>query len=311
MSDRWRRGLGILTFVLMAAALALVVHVLQQFTLAKVWASLRHIGPVPIALAALCTAASYLALTGFDWLGVTYAGGRVPYRRVALASFLSLSIGHTVGLAPFSSGAIRYRYYSEWGLDARQIGLVMLLSAVTVTLGEGGLTGFALIFRPDLAERVIAIGQVGALVIGIACIAGLALYLALAVIMRRPFRLWRWQVRMPEWRIAAGQIGLGLFNYACVAGALHALLSSAAPVDYGTTATAFVLGNLAALVTHVPGGLGILEAVVVMVLPGIDAIGPLIAFRIVYYLAPLGIGSLLFGLAEIKQRRGARAEFRP
>jgi glycosyltransferase 2 family protein len=311
MSDRWRRGMTILTFLLMAAALGIVFHVLQQFTLAKVWASLSHIGPRSLGLAAFCTVASYLALTGFDWLGVAYAGGRVPYRRVALASFLSLSIGHTVGLAPFSSGAIRYRYYSEWGLDARQIGLVMLLSAVTVTLGEGGLTGFALLFKPDLAERVIAIGHGASFALGVLCLVGLALYVGLATFMRRPFRVWRWEMQLPDWRIALGQIGLGLFNFACVAGALHFLLSAVAPIDYGTTATAFVLGNLAALVTHVPGGLGVLEAVVVMVLPGIDAIGPLIAFRIVYYLVPLGIGGLLFGLAEIKQRRGPRAELRP
>jgi len=50
--------------------------------------------------AGLFTAASYLSLTGFDYLGMRYAGARLAYRRAALASFTGLSIGHTLGLAP-------------------------------------------------------------------------------------------------------------------------------------------------------------------------------------------------------------------
>src|SRR5690606_1118282 len=42
-------------------------------------------------------AASYLCLTGFDALAVRYAGRPLPYRRVALASFVSLTIGHNIG----------------------------------------------------------------------------------------------------------------------------------------------------------------------------------------------------------------------
>ncbi|HVJ51777.1 MAG TPA: lysylphosphatidylglycerol synthase domain-containing protein [Aliidongia sp.] len=290
----WRRWISILTIVIVVAALAIVVQVLHQFTLEQIWRSFRRIGPRALGLAALCTAASYLSLTCFDRIGVAYAKAKLPYRRVALAAFVSLSIGHTVGLAPFSSGAIRYRYYSSWGLDVRQIGLIVMLSAVTVAMGELTLSAVALLAQPELVDRVLKTSRLFGLSLGAAAAALVLAYVVLNLVRRRPFKLGRWSVALPGGRLAAAQIGVGLVNYLLVAGALHFLLSAVTPVDYFTTATAFVLGNLAALVTHVPGGLGVLEAVIVTLLPQAEIIGPLIAFRIVYFLAPLCLGSLVF-----------------
>ena len=298
----WRRWSTIATCLLALVALGIVAHVLRQFTWAQLVASLARIRPWQFGGAALCTAASYLTLTGFDWLGVAYAGGRVPYRRVALASFLSLSIGHTVGFAPLSSGAIRFRYYAESGLDLGQIGLVVALSAITVTLGEASLGGLALVTQPTLTAKLLHLPAAMTLAVGAACLALPVAYLILASTLRHEFRIRTWSFRLPPPAIAAAQIGLGLLNYILVAGALYFVLSAAASIDYQCVATAYVLGNLAALVTHVPGGLGVLETVIVTLLPGINLIGPLIAFRIIYYLVPLALGCLLLAVTELKQR---------
>jgi len=298
----WRRWSVVLTFLLALAALAIVVHVLRQFTWAQIAASMARLGPREIAGAVLCTIASYATLTGFDWLGVAYGGGKVPYRRVALASFLSLSIGHTVGFAPLSSGAIRYRYYSEAALDMRQVGLVVLLSAVTVMLGEATLAGLALLTQPSLAAKLLRLDSAASAAIGMACLALPTLYWVLAATLRGPLRLHNWSFRLPGPRIAALQIGLGLLNYGLVTGALYFVLSAVVAIDYRSVAAAYVLANLAALLTHVPGGLGVLEAVIVILLPGGDLIGPLIVFRIVYFLIPLAIGCLLLAGTELRQR---------
>jgi len=55
-----------------------------------------------------------------------------------------------------------------------------------------------------------------------------------------------------------------------------------------------VAANFAVLLTHVPGGWGVMEFVLLSMLPGLDTIGAVIAFRAIYYLAPLVLGSLLF-----------------
>ncbi|HLZ67574.1 MAG TPA: lysylphosphatidylglycerol synthase domain-containing protein [Aliidongia sp.] len=309
---RWQRLSSLITLALALVAIGIVVHVLNQFTWAQIEASLARIRPWQFAGAVLCTAASYATLTGFDWLGVAYAGGRVPYRRVALACFLSLSIGHTVGFAPLSSGAIRYRYYTEAGLDLRQIGLVVLLSAVTVTLGEVSLGGLAMVIQPVLTAKLLHLPPAMTGSIGAACLVLPVAYGILAVTLRRPFTIHKWSFRLPTPGIAVAQIGLGLLNYILVAGALYFVLSAVAPIDFQSVAAAFVLGNLAALITHVPGGLGVLEAVIATLLPGIDLIGPLIAFRIIYYLIPLAIGCLVLAATELKLRvRPTKAKLTP
>ncbi|MDB5363305.1 MAG: hypothetical protein JWO51_4602 [Rhodospirillales bacterium] len=314
MRVNWRRWSTIATCLLALVALGIVALVLRQFTWAQIASSLAGIRPWRFAAAGLCTAASYAVLTGFDWLGVAYAGGSVPYRRVALASFLSVSIGHTVGFAPLSSGAIRYRYYAENGLDPGQIGVVVVLSAVTVALGEASLGGLALLTQPGLTGKLLHLSAPTILAAGIGCLAAPAAYLTLAATVRGSFKIhpWPFRLRLPTPGIAAAQIGLGLLNYILVAGALYFVLGAAAPIDYQSVAAAYVLGNLAALITHVPGGLGVLEAVIVSLLPDVNLIGPLIAFRIIYYLLPLALGCLLLAGTEVKQRvRPARNHLAP
>ncbi|MDB5407828.1 MAG: hypothetical protein JWL84_2740 [Rhodospirillales bacterium] len=306
MPQRYRRWMPLVTAAIIAVAACLVWRVLRQFSLDDVLRSLHRLSAGRLALAALFTAGSYLSLTGFDYLGVRYAGARLPYRRVALASFTGLSIGHTLGLAPLSTGAIRYRFYSQWGLDAESIAKIVLFSAVTVGIGELSLSTIVLLAEPDLAGRVLGVDATTARLIGGAGAAALALYLGLAARVRGRLRIRSWSFELPDWRLALGQIVIGAIDFACVAAALHQTLSAAGPVDYASVATAFILANLAALMTHVPGGVGVEEAVVITLLPGTDAIGGLIAFRVIYFLVPLTIGTVLFGGVELTRRMRPR-----
>lgn len=308
MRFSWKRAISAVTFLLAFVAVAIVVHAVQQLTLERVLASLSRVGWQHIGWALLCTAGSYLALTGFDWIGTRYAGGRLPYHRIAIASFLSLSIGHTVGFSPFSSGAVRYRYYSQWGLRNDQIGQIILLSVVTVTLGETTLSAIVLLGHRSFAQKVLGIAPFLSDAIGILCATVVISYAACAFLFqRRPILIFGRRFRFPRPGLALGQIGVGLLNYVFVAGVLHFLLLAAvAPIDFFTTTTAFILGNLTALLSHVPGGLGVLEATIALLLPNIDAIGPLIAFRCVYYLVPLALGLTLLGIMELRAHFGRR-----
>jgi len=100
----------------------------------------------------------------------------------------------------------------------------------------------------------------------------------------------KWRFTMPNISLAIGQIVIGTLNFAFVAACLHQVLASEAPVSFVQSATAFVLANVAILVAHVPGGLGVLEATVTTVLPGAASIGGLVAFRVIYFLLPLLLG---------------------
>ncbi len=291
------------------AALALsgwLIHrTLSGYSLDEIVAAVRAVPWPRLAGCIGFTVASYLTLTFFDWLGLRYIGKSVPWRSAAFASFTSLSLGHTIGFAGLSSGAIRYRLYSRWGLTVEEVAKLVLFCGVTVGLGLMVLGGIALMLRPDLADTVAHLSNGGAFALGLACLAGAAAYLALAAFVRRPLRLWSWSFAMPDVRLAAAQIVVGTVNFAFVAAALHQALMAVADVGYTEIAAVYVIANTATMITHVPGGLGVIESVVRSFVQGREVIGGLLVFRCVYFFGPLVIGAVLFAVSELARGRVA------
>ena len=109
---------------------------------------------------------------------------------------------------------------------------------------------------------------------------------------------------------AAGQarVGAGFDwhnDFCFVAAALYELLPATVAVGYFAIAGVYVLVGVASIVSHVPGGLAVLEAVVIHVLPEASVIGALVVFRFIYFLVSFTIGAVLFAACELVQRRGA------
>jgi len=282
-----------------ALAVFLVHRALRGYSAEEIVASLRALPLSRIASAGAFVAASYLCLTGFDALAVRYVGRRLPYRRIALASFTGLSIGHTLGFAALSSGAVRYRFYSRFGLGAEEIAKIVLFCGVTVALGLATLGGAVCLARGDLVSRLAGLDRLTVLALGIGLAAVPAVYVVLAFCLRHPLHVRSWRFAMPPARIALGQVAIGATNFACVAAALHQLLGAAGPADYAAVLSVFVIANLLAIVSHVPGGLGVIESVVMLLLPGMAVVGPLIAYRVLYYLIPFALGLICLGASEI------------
>ncbi|WP_084506993.1 lysylphosphatidylglycerol synthase domain-containing protein [Geminicoccus roseus] len=290
------------TVAALSLASFLLYRTFSKFTWDELVSSVAEVPTTHLLWAAAAAAASYVCLTGFDWMAVRYAGHRLPYRKVALTSFLALSIGHTVGMAAFSSGMIRYRFYSRWGLSTEEVAKVVLFCGVTVGIGMITLGGAGLLVRPDLGERITGFSQTWMMALGAACLVAAAGYLALAAYVRRPLHLWRWSFQMPSFRLAIGQVVIGTLNFTLVAACLHQALSAVSDMPYLGVAAIFVIANITTMISHVPGGLGVIESVVLYLMPGDGVIGGLIAFRCIYFFIPLAIGGVSFALTEIALR---------
>jgi uncharacterized membrane protein YbhN (UPF0104 family) len=297
---RFVRLFGLAIFCITAY---LLQRALSQYDPADIAESIFAVSVPRLARSALFVAASYFSLTLFDALAVRYIGARLPYRRIALASFSALSIGHTLGLAAASSGAIRYRFYSRWGLGAGDVAKIILFCAVTVGLGLDTLMGLALLLQGELAAKLLGFSREAAFALGCACLAFPVLYVGLAAALRRPLTVRQWEVSMPPPKLALAQIAVGTMNFCFVAAALYELLPPAVGIGYFPVAAVYVIGNVASIISHVPGGLGVLEAVVVHLMPQTAVVGALVAFRVLYFLIPFTIGAALFAAYELAQRR--------
>jgi uncharacterized membrane protein YbhN (UPF0104 family) len=300
LSRRWAVAIAIAALSLAAF---LLYRTLGRYSLDQIVASVQAIPAHRLMLAGLCAAASYLCLTGFDHLALRYVGRPLPYPKAALASFTSLSLGHNIGLAFLSSGAIRYRFYSRWGLKVGEVAKLIVFCGMTVGLGLATLGGLALLLRPGSAQDITGLQKPVVIALGLACLAAVAGYLAIAAFVRRPLRIRRWSFEAPPLRLAVPQILIGSANFAFVAACLHQAIAAVADVAYPGVASVYVIANATALVSHVPGGLGVIESVVMYLLPQADLIGSLVVFRVVYFLVPLALGGISLAVSELLIRR--------
>jgi glycosyltransferase 2 family protein len=300
-------GLSWSTWITVAAvglAAYLLYRTLSGYSYAEIVTSVKGIPGPRLAAAVGFMAASYLTLTLFDYLALRYAGHRLSWRRAALASFTALSLGHSIGFAGVSSGAIRYRFYARWGLDVEDVTKVVLFSGLTVALGLMTLGGSALLLRSGDAADVTGLGTGMVLALGAVLLGLVAAYIAAAARMTAPVTIRKWVFRMPGVKLALAQVGVGALNFALVAACLHQAVAGFADVPYVTVATAYVIANTAALLAHVPGGLGVIEATVLHMIPGEGLIGAVLIFRFVYFLLPLPIGAVSLIVSEFAIRRG-------
>ncbi|MDB5525034.1 MAG: hypothetical protein JWM58_2797 [Rhizobium sp.] len=293
-----------------AGALYLLYTTLKQYSFDEVADAVRAIPAGNLAMGLGFAACSYFCLACSDAMAVRYAGKPLPFHQTALASFTALSIGHNVGVAALSSGAVRYRFYSRWGLTVEDVAKVIVFCGMTVALGIATLGAIGFYLRPDDAARMTKLSPETISWIGAACLLFPIVYSLLAAFVRAPLRFRNWSFKIPKLHLAIGQVIVGTVNFAFVAASLHQMLTAFAEAGYLKVAAASITANIAAIISHVPGGLGVLEATIVHILPGAESIAAVIAFRVVYYFIPLAIGLPLLIASEIYYRAESEPELR-
>ncbi|WP_404477751.1 bifunctional lysylphosphatidylglycerol flippase/synthetase MprF [Novosphingobium sp. BL-52-GroH] len=285
----------------------------REIRYSQVRAAVHALTPMQIALALAFTTGSYLALTFYDYLALRIIGRPLPWRTAALASFTSYTLSHNLGLSLLTGGSARYRIYVAAGLDGPDVARVVALAAGNFWAGVVTVAGAAMLVHPgglDLGALVLGPGLTH--LAGAAMLALMASLTVAAGRVKSPLSLLGVRLPIPRPRDIVAQTGIGFVDLSCAAGALFVLLPAANSAQLPAFVLAYALGIVIALVSHVPGGLGVFEAVVLAVVPdeGGDRatlFAALIAYRLVYYLLPLVIAALLLAWHEgVRSRRVAR-----
>ncbi|MFA5514979.1 MAG: phosphatidylglycerol lysyltransferase domain-containing protein [Desulfuromonadales bacterium] len=277
---------------------------LGAYRFADILRQLALMSPAMIAGAVALTVASYLLETGYDHLALHYLGRKLPPARITFASFISYAFSHNIGFSLLTGGSVRYRMYSSWGLSADQIACVTAFAAFSFILGLLSIGGLILLFTPtDLPDlpyfSLDSLWPIGAL--ALAAVAG---YLLLVLCRRRALRLRGWQLALPAPRQALLQILLGSTEWTVTASVLYPLLPEGADLSLLLYLQVYLLAQLVAMFSHVPGGLGVFESVFLLLVPGVSApalFGSLLIYRAIYYLLPLVLGIMLLTIFETLQ----------
>ena len=292
----------LLAMALFAAAMWVLHDALRQFHYHHIVNQLKTF-PLPHVLAAMAlTVLSYLVMTGYDHLAVAYIRHPLETGKVTAASFISYAFSNTIGLSLLTSGSIRYRLYSAWGMTAEEI--ARLVAFTTATFWLGIVTVAAVTFLaeplalPPLGLRLLhsarPVGVVfAALVLG---------YLLLVLLRRRPLRIGRWDIPVPSPRLTAMQLLTGALDWLLAGTVLFVLIPEQAQLTFFQFFGIYLLAQIVALISHVPGGLGVFESMVLLSAPQVPAdllLSTMLIYRGIYYLLPLTIAALLLGGHEL------------
>lgn len=280
----------------------LLLRELRGLSLEKVGDSLAAIEPLHWALAALSTLVAYAALAGYDRVALLHLGKRINWLFITICSFTTYALSHNIGASVVSGGVVRYRAYSTKGLSPPEIGLLVAFCSFTFILGTITLIGIVLVLDPDIVLRfgdllpMSASRATGAFLLVL-----VALYLFGSVMRLRPLHLGRFAIVYPSLHVTLSQIAVGASELLGAAGIIYFALPEAGNPGYFVVLGIFLMSFSAALISHVPGGLGVLELVFVMGLPDMgdaDVIAALLVFRLFYLIIPFVLALVVVMLFE-------------
>jgi len=286
----------------------LLAHTLQglliEFSYQELVDAIRSTPGTALALAVLATLISFLALTGYDHSSMRYVGANVSYPVAAQTAFIAYALSNTIGLGVLTGGAVRMRLYGAAGVEAGTISRAIAFNAAAFILGIS-VVGAGALLRG--AQSVAPVLHLPTLLLQV--VASLILLAAATLLVlcrdgneRRLFG--RIRIRLPSVSLALQQLLFSAIDIAATAAVLWFLLPAGTigfPAFVGFFAIAIVLGVL----SHVPGGLGVFEAIMLVALrdhvPTEALAAALVLYRLIYYVLPLLLALGLLVILEVRR----------
>lgn len=296
-----RVAVSVATVIIFALAIYALRMLLREVNPADVMAQLANVSWARIVAALAFTAGSYFMLTFFDYFAVLAAGHPLPYRHAAAAALTAYGIGHTAGVPSLSGGSVRYRYYTPEGLSALEVAAVVTMVSLNFLLGLCVVLGIGLVADATTAGKIVPLNVTEIRAVGAALLAFVVAYLALTYFKRTPVRMFDKQFPLPTFRLAIGQIVVACVDLSFSAATLYVLVPEGLGVGFPVFVGVYVVAMQAGLLSNVPGGLGVFESVLLLLLPGAPTdklLGAIVLYRLIYYALPFFLGLILFTQRE-------------
>src|ERR1700712_1366389 len=256
----WKRlGIAASLFIIILAITTLV-RTLKGVDAGIILTAMTEISPGRIAAAALCVIGAFCTLTLYDFFALRTIGKmQVPYRIAALSSFTSYTIGHNIGATVFTGGAIRFRIYSDYGLNAIDVAKICFISGLTFWLGNTFVLGIGMMWHPWAASAMDLLPFSINRLIGFAVLAAVVSYVFWIATgkNRRELGQHGWKVVLPSARLTLLQIAIGVIDLGFCAFAMYLLMPLQPGIDFISLAVVFILAVLLGFASHAPGSLGV------------------------------------------------------
>ncbi|MBE9181686.1 UPF0104 family protein [Oculatella sp. LEGE 06141] len=298
---------SLISVILLIASIWVIRQELQQYERDDIW---RHLAAIPrssVGWAIALTLLSILVFTGYDTLAARYVRHPLPYAQTALAAATSIPVSNSVGLALFSGSAIRYRFYAAWEVAPVKIAQIIAFCNLSFWLGLFSVGGFLFLIQPIEIPTSLHLPVQSTQPLGVIFLSVVVSYVLWNVFSQTRLQQGRMMIPQVPMNLCIGQIAVSSLDWTLAATVLYVLLPTHASVPYAAYFGIYLLAQFAGVVSNIPGGLGVFETVMLLLLrsvtPSSALFGSLIAYRVVYYLLPLGIAALLVAGYEVYSRQ--------
>ncbi|MBQ7584989.1 MAG: UPF0104 family protein [Desulfovibrionaceae bacterium] len=289
-------------------AIYLLYHKLKQYSIAQIKDCMAQVDSWRILCSLACTFLSYLILVGYDWLAILAIHKSLPFPKVCLVSFVGQAVSYNFG-ALLAGTPVRYRFYSSWGYSISDIVRLVLMLAVTFWVGVLGMCGiFFVLAPPHIPEELVAhIPFADLRILGAILFVVAMSYLVGCFLIRKPVHVWGKEFEFPHINIAIAQLIVAGIDIIAAAWCMYILLPGSLNISFFEFIPSYLLAQVAVVLTHVPGGVGIFELIIIN-LTHTDqtqvVFTSVLLFRLIYYILPLILAAITFFLYEVAKKAG-------
>jgi len=307
----WRQFLPyVVAFLLFGAGLYALNRLLAPVDIREVAAQIRHTPWHITGIALLTTVAGYLFLAGYDWSALRHIGKPLPLPVAMTGGLMAYAFGNTIGLSAISGAAVRWRVYSGLGLDGYDIAAISTFTAASFGIAAS-LIGFtALAVHPGALGPILPLPETTIRLLAIAAVCAVSVPLLWAAVTRSELRIGRFRLHAPSLSVLGTQLVICLGDIVFSALTLYILLPDAG-MSFPTFLAVFAAALMAGVLSHVPGGVGVFESVIIAAMPSdvpIDNVAAaLLLYRLIYYLFPFALALMLLALYEGWRLLGSRS----
>ena len=310
---KYLRYLGpVLITALFVLAIYLLYHKLKAYSIAQIRESIQQVSTGSICFSIGLMIVNYIILVGYDWLALKAIHKSLPLPRVGLVSLVGQAVSYNFG-ALLGGTSVRYRFYSAWGFSLVEIVRLVLMLAVTFWVGALGLCGVVFLLAPPvIPDELLAkmpihdVRFLGGILLAIALS-----YLVLCFTIRKPVHIFGKEFVFPIPRIAVAQMVVAGVDLIAAAACMYVLLPDDLGIGFIDFLPSYLMAQVAVVLTHVPGGVGVFELVILHLThtPREQAVfAAVLLFRLIYFILPLLAAAALLAVYEARQSRNTLRE---
>lgn len=303
--DRLTRWLyPILGCLLLFFSLWVLRQELRRYDLGDVLQSLSAISDRKLLFAGGFTIADYLVISNYDLIAFRQLNHYLNLKRILFTTFVTYAVSNTTGFTLLIGGGIRYHFYSIWKVPAHKIAKIIALGNLTFWLGMLTLNGITFILNPLELPPAIKINIWLIRSLGITSLTLVGIYLYFCQRKKR-LRIRKNIICFPKLITSLSQIVVFSLDWALAAAVLYSLIPDYAGKSYLNFFGIYLFAMTASILSNIPGGIGIFETVIMFLLPQSIStpaiLGPLLAYRAIRFLLPLGTAIIFVSYFELRQ----------